>query len=94
LPDGLELSADLEASALGGTLAAGHAEPRIAEVLKRACVRKRPSAGVAWATKGFDPFSGRFLHEVAGELAPEGTPLAVITDPRSRQEVARGLPTA
>ncbi len=51
-------------------------------------------AGVAWATKGFEPGSGRFLHEVAGEVLGEGVPLAVITGPSFAREVAAGLPTA
>ena len=95
LPEGLELSSDLEAAAASAALlllvTPSHA---FAEVLKRAASRKHAAAGVAWATKGFDPFSGRFLHEVAAELLPAGTPLAVITGPSFAQEVARGLPTA
>lgn len=55
----------------------------------------RPShAGVAWATKGFEPGSGRFLHEVAEEVLGEGVPLAVVTGPSFAKEVAQGLPTA
>ena len=50
--------------------------------------------GVAWATKGFEPGSGRFLHEVAGELVGTGVPLAVVTGPSFAKEVAAGLPTA
>ena len=51
-------------------------------------------AGVAWATKGFEPGSGRFLHEVAGEVLGPGVPLAVVTGPSFAKEVAQGLPTA
>src|SRR5678816_4830675 len=37
----------------------------------------RPAdAGVAWATKGFEPGSGRFLHEVAADTLGPGVPLA------------------
>jgi glycerol-3-phosphate dehydrogenase (NAD(P)+) len=55
----------------------------------------RPAhAGVAWATKGFEPGSGRFLHEVAGEVLGEDVPLAVVTGPSFAKEVAAGLPTA
>jgi glycerol-3-phosphate dehydrogenase (NAD(P)+) len=50
--------------------------------------------GLAWATKGFEPGSGRFLHEVAGELLGEAVPLAVVTGPSFAKEVAAGLPTA
>ena len=55
----------------------------------------RPAhVGVAWATKGFEPGSGRFLHEVAGDVLGEGVPLAVVTGPSFAKEVAQGLPTA
>ncbi len=52
-----------------------------------------PAAGIAWATKGFDPGSGRFLHELVEERLPEH-PAAVVTGPSFAQEVAQGLPTA
>ena len=61
----------------------------------RALAPLRPAdAGVAWATKGFEPGSGRFLHEVAGDMLGEGVPLAVVTGPSFAKEVAQGLPTA
>lgn len=50
--------------------------------------------GVAWATKGFELGSGRFLHEVAASVLPEQMPLAVVTGPSFAKEVAQGLPTA
>ena len=50
-------------------------------------------AGLAWATKGFDPPSGRFLHEIAAERLP-AAPAAIITGPSFAREVAQGLPTA
>ncbi|HHW4679297.1 MAG TPA: NAD(P)H-dependent glycerol-3-phosphate dehydrogenase [Xylella sp.] len=50
--------------------------------------------GVAWATKGFEPGSGRFLHEVAREILGPRTPLAVVTGPSFAKEVTQGLPTA
>ena len=52
------------------------------------------SAGVSWATKGFEPGSGRFLHEVAAEVLGPDVPLAVVTGPSFAKEVAIGLPTA
>lgn len=50
--------------------------------------------GVAWASKGFEPGSGRFLHQVAAELLGEHTPSAVVTGPSFAKEVALDLPTA
>ena len=61
----------------------------------RALAPLRPArAGVAWATKGFEPGSGRFLHEVAAEVLGPEVPLAVVTGPSFAKEVAQGLPTA
>ncbi len=52
-----------------------------------------PGIGIAWATKGFDPASGRFLHELVAQRLP-GHPAAVVTGPSFAREVAQGLPTA
>ena len=61
----------------------------------RALAPLRPlRAGVAWATKGFEPGSGRFLHEVAADVLGPDVPVAVITGPSFAKEVALGLPTA
>lgn len=51
-------------------------------------------AGVAWACKGFEPGTGRFLHEVAEEKLGRARPLAAVTGPSFAREVAQGLPTA
>jgi glycerol-3-phosphate dehydrogenase (NAD(P)+) len=65
-----------------------------AETLHALAPLRPAHAGVAWATKGFEPGSGRFLHEVAAETLGPGVPLAVVTGPSFAKEVAQGLPTA
>jgi glycerol-3-phosphate dehydrogenase (NAD(P)+) len=50
-------------------------------------------ATLAWATKGFEPGTGRFLHELVARRLP-GSPAAVITGPSFAKEVAAGLPSA
>ena len=65
-----------------------------AETLCALAPWREPGAGVAWATKGFEPGSGRFLHEVAAEVLGDDVPLAVVTGPSFAKEVAEGLPTA
>src|SRR3546814_2900333 len=61
----------------------------------RALAPLRPvHAGVAWAAKGFEPGSGRFLPEVAGYLLGPDVPLAVVTGPSFAKQVALCLPTA
>lgn len=50
--------------------------------------------GVAWATKGLERGSGRFLHEVTRTILGDHRPVAVVSGPSFAQEVALGLPTA
>ena len=50
--------------------------------------------GMFWATKGFDPGSGRLLHEVAAETTAGKLPTAVLSGPTFANEIARGMPAA
>jgi glycerol-3-phosphate dehydrogenase (NAD(P)+) len=50
--------------------------------------------GVAWACKGLEPGTGRFLHEPAQAVFGDERPLAVATGPSFAKEVAANLPTA
>ncbi|MDH5823312.1 NAD(P)-dependent glycerol-3-phosphate dehydrogenase [Luteimonas sp. RD2P54] len=95
LPESLRATTDL-AGALSGAglvlvVVPSHA---FAETLQALAPLRPAHAGVAWATKGFEPGSGRFLHEVAAGILGAEVPLAVVTGPSFAQEVARGLPTA
>lgn len=47
-----------------------------------------------WASKGFEPESGRLLHQIVEDVVGADRPMAVITGPTFALEVARGLPTA
>jgi glycerol-3-phosphate dehydrogenase (NAD(P)+) len=95
LPDALHASTDLGACVRGADLVLvvtpSHA---FNETLHALAPHRRAAAGVAWATKGFEPGSGRFLHEVAAELLGPDVPLAVVTGPSFAKEVTQGLPTA
>lgn len=95
LPAGLRATADFEAAVGAASMLLvvmpSHA---FTETLHRLAPLRPGGCGVAWATKGFEPGTGRFLHEVAGEkLGPE-VPLAIVTGPSFAKEVAQGLPTA
>lgn len=94
LPEALRYSADLGASVRSAAVVLvvtpSHA---FANLLERAAPHFRSDAGLAWATKGFDPPTGRFLHEIAAERLPQ-TPAAIVTGPSFAREVAQGLPTA
>jgi len=52
-----------------------------------------PGTQIAWATKGFEPGTGRFLHELVAERLP-GRAAAVLTGPSFAREVAAGQPSA
>jgi glycerol-3-phosphate dehydrogenase (NAD(P)+) len=95
LPDALRATTDLAAAMADADLVLvvvpSHA---FAETLRALAPYRPAGAGVAWATKGFEPGSGRFLHEVAAEVLGVDVPLAVVTGPSFAKEVAQGLPTA
>lgn len=95
LPGGVRASIDLADALRDARLVLvvvpSHA---FAETLRLLAPLRRAGAGVAWATKGFEPGSGRFLHEVAAEVLGADVPLAVVTGPSFAREVAAGLPTA
>lgn len=95
LPAGLHATTSLpDAMADAGLVLVVVPSHAFAETLRALSPLRPAGAGVAWATKGFEPGSGRFLHEVAGEVLGEGVPLAVVTGPSFAKEVAEGLPTA
>jgi glycerol-3-phosphate dehydrogenase (NAD(P)+) len=94
LPPSLEPTTDLAGCVEGADelliVVPSHA---FAEVLRRLPDPLPDKLGIAWATKGFEPSTGRLLHEVAIEvLGPRG--LAVVSGPSFAKEVAQGLPTA
>ncbi len=95
LPPALAYSADLAATVAAADLVLvvvpSHAFPAIVAEL---APHRRAGVGVAWATKGFELGSGRFLHEVAAAALGQDVPLAVVTGPSFAREVTQGLPTA
>ena len=95
LPDALRATTDLAASLQNADLVLvvvpSHA---FTETLRLLAPLRPAAAGVAWATKGFEPGSGRFLHEVAEDILGPSVPLAVVTGPSFAKEVTQGLPTA
>lgn len=94
LPEALRVTADLEtATEAAELLLLATPTHAFSELVERLTPRLS-GRGLAWACKGFDPGSSRFLHEVARERVAPGTPLAVVTGPSFASEVARDLPTA
>lgn len=94
LPEGIQPEHDLPAALEGASevviVVPSHA---FASVVAQVAPRLAVGKGISWATKGFEPGSGRLLHEVAREALGDGE-LAVISGPSFAREVALGLPTA
>jgi glycerol-3-phosphate dehydrogenase (NAD(P)+) len=95
LPQNLRYSADLSATLAGCDIALIVVPSHAFVNTVHAMHRLRPElAGIAWATKGFEPGSGRFLHEVVDEIYGPRCAQAVVTGPTFAREVAAGLPSA
>lgn len=94
LPGSLQYATDL-GQALDGVRIVLISVPShaFADMLDRIAPLIAPDTGITWATKGFEPGTGRFLHELVGERFPTH-PIAVITGPSFAREVVAGLPTA
>ena len=94
LPPGLRPVAELgEALEGAGEILIAVPSHAFAEVLHGLSGWLAGNPGIAWATKGFEPHTGRLLHQVAEEiLGPRH--LAIVSGPSFATEVARGLPTA
>ena len=92
-PDNLVLEANLETAIKTSdailVVSPSHA---FAEILQRIkpYIGDRP---LAWASKGFEPGSGRFLHEVAEDIMGNDKPIALVTGPSFAKDVAEGKPT-
>lgn len=94
-PEGLRPTADFDAAvAAGGPVLVAAPSHAFAATVERVAPLLRQGQGVAWACKGFEPGTGRLLHEVAQARLGEQVGLAAITGPSFATEVARGLPTA
>lgn len=94
LPASLEISSDFGAVVRAAKLLLivipSHA---FSALLDQIAVHLQPDVGIAWATKGFEPGTGRFLHELVAAKFPQ-RPAAIVTGPSFAREVAQGLPTA
>ena len=94
LPESLQLSNALEPTVRdAGTILIAVPSHAFRETLEQLAPWVAPGVGIAWATKGFDPGGGQFLHELVEERLP-GHPAAVVTGPSFAREVAAGLPSA
>ena len=95
LPTGIEVFDDMHSAVQSADLALVVTPSHgFADTLKALHAAWPTLPSLAWATKGFEPDSGRLLHEVAAAELGTDVPLAVITGPSFAREVAMGCPTA
>ena len=94
-PEKLDLQAKLQLAVESADIVLlcvpSHAFP---DLLQQVIACMRPETRIAWATKGFEPGSGRFLHEVVEDAVGIDKPGAVVTGPSFAREVADDVPTA
>ncbi len=94
-PSTLEVTNDL-ATALAGVKDILIVTPSGAfgETLKSIKKHVNGDIRIAWACKGLEPGSGRFLHQIAEQELGAQTPLAVLSGPTFAAELAKAMPTA
>lgn len=94
-PDSLTVGVDLAVALAGVDLALIVVPSHVYRAtLERLRPHLAPTIGLAWATKGLEPGTGLFLHEVTAEVLGAAWPAAVISGPSFASEVAQCLPTA
>ena len=95
LPDGGTAFADLH-SALEDTGFVLVVVPSAGfrEVLKKTRAHLGATFNLIWASKGLEPGTGKFLHQVVDEELPGHADIAAVSGPSFASEVARGLPRA
>ena len=94
-PEQLQLTHSLEHAVAAAThvliVVPSHA---CADILARLAALGMQDKQIVWASKGFEPGSGRLLHEVVAEVLGTDTGAAVLSGPTFAREVAANLPTA
>lgn len=94
-PEDLRVSADLgEALAAAELVLVAVPSHAFHDLCVDLAARRDGLEGIFWATKGFEPGSGRLLHETAARAVGENMPMAVLSGPTFANEIARGLPAA
>lgn len=92
-PDSLEIEGSLSAALQADetlVVVPSHALRGLLQAIK--ATGKTPHR-LAWATKGFEPGSGKLVHEVVTEEFGK-IPMCVLSGPTFALEVGKGLPTA
>ena len=95
LPDSLQYEQDFETAIRSShdllVVVPSHA---FRQTLEAARHYVSPETRLIWASKGFEPETGRLLHQIVEDVFGTTQPNAVITGPTFALEVAKGMPTA
>lgn len=95
LPESLKYERDFEAAIRSShdllVVVPSHA---FRQTLEAARQYVSPETRLIWASKGFEPETGRLLHQIVEDVFGTTQPNAVITGPTFALEVAKGMPTA
>jgi glycerol-3-phosphate dehydrogenase (NAD(P)+) len=95
LPEGLLIEVELESAVrMADEILVVVPSHAFAGILEQISPWLKAGQGIAWACKGLEPGTGRFLHEPAQRIFGDTRPLAVVTGPSFAREVAANLPTA
>ncbi len=94
-PDGITVTAELpKALAQADDILLAVPSHSFRTTLRAIAPLLKPTARLAWASKGLEEGSRKLLHEVCGEELGDTVSPAVISGPTFAREVAAGLPTA
>ena len=94
-PAGLDIAADLEMAVAGAeTILIAVPSHGFAGIIHTLAGYRIDDKRLCWATKGFEPGTGRLLHEVMLGEVGDKVDLAVLSGPTFATEIARGLPAA
>ena len=95
LPDKIECRQDFDvAIADGDIILLVTPTASIRQIVKRVAPLLDRHKGIAWACKGIDADSGRWIHDIVSEIVNRDLPLAAVSGPSFAYEVAMDLPTA
>lgn len=95
LPDNVQPVSDLEDSLTDSDfILSAVPSSGFRSVLKKISSIANPPINFIWASKGLEPGTGKFLHEVVTEELTENAAIAALSGPSFAAEVAKGLPTA
>lgn len=91
-PEQLEVTHDLQHALNTPNLLVGVPSHAFADLLPH--IKRLPTSGIAWLTKGVEPKSHQLFSDILAKHFGQNTPMAIISGPSFAKEVAQQKPTA